>query len=199
MVPVNALEATSSTFVGHEWGAFWSRAGPGVVRISWYDLIGPFKISFRRPSSGIIRPALRSAIIALFIELPLLLFFSIWLVHPFARYLAGDDKVAMITTKMWRTIDWCYIFYALNTQLATILLATRPKWYLLNSLTVNLLWVLPWCIALQVGIRITEGTAWRYHAVIFGGSLVLSFWITLVILALWIRRLRSGEMRPKSA
>jgi hypothetical protein len=97
---------------------------------------------------------------------------------------------------MWRTIDWCYIFYAVNTQLATILLATRPKWYLVNSLSVNLLWVLPWCIALQVGIVITESTAWTYHAIIFGGSLVLSFWVTLVVLAMWTRKMITGKMVP---
>ena len=46
--------------------------------------------------------------------------------------------------------------YGTDTQLAAILLATRPKWYLMNSLAVNIFWVFPWATALQVGIPITE-------------------------------------------
>lgn len=94
---------------------------------------------------------------------------------------------------MWRTIDWCYIFYALSTQLATILLATRPRWYLYQSLASNLLFVLPWAIALTQ-VHITVDDAWTYHSVIFGGSLVFSFWDILVVDGVWAWRLRKGKM-----
>ncbi|KAG8911619.1 hypothetical protein FRC01_005616 [Tulasnella sp. 417] len=129
------------------------------------------------------------------VEVPLCLVFSFALVKPFSKYLSNSDVVADITTRMWKTIDWCYIFYAVNTQLASILLATTPAWYFGNSLVVNFLWVFPWATALQVGIPITEKTAWPYHATIFGGSLVLSFIVTLIILTIWTRRLRAGKMK----
>lgn len=38
-------------------------------------------------------------------------------------------------------------------------------------------------------------TAWPYHATIFGGSLVLSFIVTIIILTFWTRRLRAGRMK----
>lgn len=50
---------------------------------------------------------------------------------------------------MWRTIDWCYVFYEMSTMLVTMLFATRPKWYLYQSLASNLLYVLPWAIFCQ--------------------------------------------------
>lgn len=191
MVPVSALEATTSTFVGHEWGAFWTRSSANT-KASWHDLIGKHLLfyllidhsSLKHPppgsrrfrfrhllhspsvpnasasapashhpkSHGILRPSLHSIILALLFELPLCLLFSLWLAYPFALYLTQNPVVAAITTRMWRTIDWCYIFYAVNTQMAAVLLATRPRWYLGNSLVVNVGWVAPWCIALQVGI-----------------------------------------------
>lgn len=118
--------------------------------------LGPPRFLFHQESSGIIRPALRSTLIAVVVEIPLCLFFSLFLALPFARYISGSSIVADITAHMWRTIDWCYIFYALSTQFATILLATKPKWYLVNSALVNIFWVLPWAIAMQVGINVTE-------------------------------------------
>lgn len=36
--------------------------------------------------------------------------------------------------------------------------------------------------------------AWRYHAVIIGGSLVLSFWATVVVLGMWIRKMLKGTL-----
>ncbi|KAG9047375.1 hypothetical protein FS837_002428 [Tulasnella sp. UAMH 9824] len=193
MVPVNALEATSGTFGGHAWNDWRARAkASGNFKAKWSDIFGPRNL---RSMKGITRPALRSATIALLVEVPLCLIFSFAAVKPFAKYLSNSDVVAVITTRMWKTIDWCYIFYAVNTQLASILLATTPAWYFGNSLVVNLLWVFPWATALQVGIPITEKTAWPYHATIFGGSLVLSFIVTLIILTFWTRRLRSGKMK----
>ncbi|QRV83623.1 MATE efflux family protein [Ceratobasidium sp. AG-Ba] len=196
MVPVNALSATSSTFVGHEWGLWRERAlTQGFNQASLKDLLGPFKIIPLHQSTGIFRPALRSTFIALLIEVPLCLAFSFALAKPFARYLSDSDTVAAITTKMWRTIDWCYIMYGTDTQLAAILLATRPKWYLMNSLAVNIGWVFPWCVALQVGIPITESSAWTYHSIVFGGSLVASFIVTIGAVILWALWLLQGKVK----
>ena len=93
-----------------------------------------------------------------------------------------------------QTIDWCYIFYAVSTQLASILLATRPRWYLGQSLVSNIFWVLPWAIVVQV-IGLNKDTAWKWHAIIFGGSLVVSFVIIIVVLTAWAWRLMSGRSR----
>ncbi|KAJ1302161.1 hypothetical protein OPQ81_000989 [Rhizoctonia solani] len=196
MVPVNALAATSSTFVGHEWGLWRERAlARGTTQASLTDIIGSRKIISTHKSSGIFRPALVSTFIALVIEIPLCLAFSFGLARPFAQYLSGSDVVAKITTQMWRSIDWCYIMYGTDTQLAAILLATRPKWYLVNSLIVNILWVFPWAVALQVGIPITESSAWKYHSIVFGGSLVMSFFVTIATVAIWAIWLFRGKVK----
>src|SRR5688572_11391065 len=120
------------------------------------------------------KPAMFSALIALIVEGFIAIIFSFWLIYPFAYFLSESAVVADIVTDMWRSIDWTYICYATSTQLATILLATRTSWYLFNSVFVNMLWTFPWAIAVT-RIGITEDTAWRYHAVIFGGSMVVSF------------------------
>ncbi|CAE6437833.1 unnamed protein product [Rhizoctonia solani] len=153
MVPINTLAATASTFVGHEWGLWRERAisrgstqasltdiighewglwreraiSRGSTQASLTDIIGPRKFFSTHKSSGIFRPALISTFVALVIEVPLCLAFSFGLTRPFARYLSGSDTIAKITAHMWRSIDWCYIMYGVDTQLATILLATRPK------------------------------------------------------------------------
>jgi len=93
-----------------------------------------------------------------------------------------------------QTIDWCYIFYALSTQLATILLATRPPWYLYQSLVSNLCWVLPWAIVVS-RIGITPEDAWKYHSIVFGGSLVFSFFDIAIFDAVWAWMLLQGKMR----
>ncbi|TLS20292.1 uncharacterized protein PpBr36_11452 [Pyricularia pennisetigena] len=142
MVPVQALEQTSLAFVGHAWG-------------DWRREIG---VQIRRPKATrqtivkLTRPALVSLAIALAIEVPVCLFLTYFGARPFARYLSGSDEVADVTAMMWRTIDWCYIFYAMSTMLATILLATRPRWYLLQSLVSNMLYVLPWAIPLDLDL-----------------------------------------------
>lgn len=58
----------------------------------------------------------------------------------------------------------------------------------------NLLYILPWCIALTV-IGITPDSAWKYHALIFGGSLVVSFLIIVGVLSLWAWKLLKGTVR----
>ncbi|KAF9524154.1 hypothetical protein CPB83DRAFT_861703 [Crepidotus variabilis] len=181
MVPVQSLEATSNAFVGHRWGQF--RA-----------LVGPSTPATKKGIFGVTKPALISVLISLIVEVPLCIFMSFWAVKPFAKYLSGSDVVATITSHMWRTIDWCYICYAVSTQLATILLATKPRWYLYQSLVSNLGYCLPWAIAITK-IGITPDTAWKYHAYIFGGSLVVSLVITTVVVALWCQRVAAGRMK----
>jgi hypothetical protein len=63
------------------------------------------------------------------IESPICLGLALRGAGPFAKYLSQSDEVAAITAMMWRSIDWCYICYAVSTQLATILLATQARWY----------------------------------------------------------------------
>ncbi|KAM0715045.1 hypothetical protein Q7P37_009510 [Cladosporium fusiforme] len=184
MVPVQALEATSLAFVGHAWGA-------------WRRDVG---VALRRPNAKvrqlreIAQPALISCLIALAIEIPMCLFLSFYGAQRFALYLSASSSVAEITERMWKTIDWCYIFYALSTQLATILLATRPRWYLYQSLVSNLCWVLPWAIAVA-RIDITPEDAWTYHSIVFGGSLVFSFFDILIWDGIWAWALWKGRMR----
>ncbi|EPE09144.1 hypothetical protein F503_06920 [Ophiostoma piceae UAMH 11346] len=185
MVPVQALEATSLAFVGHAWGA-------------WRHSIG---VDTRRPSPvpprtllGIVRPALKSLSVALVVEVPLAIALSVRGAQLFARFLSGSDEVADVTAYMWRTIDWCYIFYAASTQMATVLLATRPTWYLYQSLASNFLYVLPWAVVCQVA-SLDAGNAWGYHRFVFGGSLIFSFLTIAVVTALWTWTLLTGRAR----
>ncbi|KAL1895874.1 hypothetical protein Sste5346_004971 [Sporothrix stenoceras] len=185
MVPVQSLEATSLTFVGHVWGAWRHSIGvdnrkPGAVP--------------NRTIMKTVRPALISLGLALTVEVPLAIILSVCGARPFARYLSGSDAVADVTAYMWRTIDWCYIFYAASTQIATILLATRPPWYLYQSLASNLLYVLPWAIACQAA-HLDADNAWTYHRFVFGGSLVFSFLDVSVVIALWVWILHSGRAK----
>lgn len=115
MVPVQALEATALTFVGHAWGQW--RSGVGDVlyaKTMRGDLFRKCitnirflqKQSNRERFTDMIRPALISAFIALVIELPICLFLTLFGWRSFARYLSGSDAVATLTFHMWRTIDW---------------------------------------------------------------------------------------------
>ncbi|KAK5126067.1 hypothetical protein LTR85_011422 [Meristemomyces frigidus] len=85
MVPVQALEATSLTFVGHAWGA-------------WRRLVG---LDARRPTatSKQLR-ALVSCLIGLAVEVPLCLFLSFYGARRFAHYISGSVPVSLITEKM---------------------------------------------------------------------------------------------------
>ncbi|KAK2769810.1 hypothetical protein CKAH01_15005 [Colletotrichum kahawae] len=184
MVPVQALEQTSLAFVGHAWGA-------------WRRIIGVQNLQPKAKKTNILvltRPALLSLIIAVIIEVPICLFLTYFGARPFARYLSGSDEVADVTAMMWRTIDWCYIFYAMSTMLATVLLATRPRWYLWQSLASNFLYVLPWAIVCQTA-NLSADRAWTYHSLVFGGSLVFSFVDILIVDALWTWTLMTGRMK----
>ncbi|KAK0660474.1 hypothetical protein QBC41DRAFT_286436 [Cercophora samala] len=186
MVPVQSLEATALAFVGHRWGAWRREIGTTTRK--------PGKVAFKPVIFRIVKPALVSLSLAMLVEIPLAIFLSIWGAKSFAKYLSASDEVAEVTAYMWRTIDWCYIFYAASTQLAAILLATRPKWYLYQSLVSNLLYVLPWAIVCQVK-ELDEGNAWTYHSFVFGGSLVFSLIDVLVVDGLWLWTLMTGRAR----
>ncbi|KAK0702306.1 hypothetical protein B0H67DRAFT_595467 [Lasiosphaeris hirsuta] len=183
MVPVLALEATSLAFIGHRWGAWRREIGVKTLQPAGVTFQTLFRIS---------KPAFVSLALALAVEVPLAIFLSLWGARPFAQYLSGSDDVADVTAYMWRSIDWCYVFFAASTQMATILLATRPKWYLYQSLASNLLYVLPWAIVCQVK-ALDESSAWKYHGLVFGGSLVFSFVDVTVVVGLWAWTLFKGK------
>lgn len=188
MVPVQALEATTLTFVGHNWGTWRREAAGGQQHTSKFKPTATL-VQLHK----IIRPALKSCLLALMLEVPICLFLSFYGARRFALYLSASERVAEITANMWRTIDWCYIFYAVSTQLAAILLATRPRWFLYQSLVSNLAWVLPWAIAVtRIGIEPND--AWTYHSIVFGGSLVFSFFDVLVVDMIWGWTLKKGRM-----
>ncbi|EFR02046.1 hypothetical protein MGYG_05048 [Nannizzia gypsea CBS 118893] len=99
MVPVQALEATSLTFVGHKWGELRHR----ITRTC----------GNRRPKGdllNIVKPALISAGIALLVEVPLCIFLAFFGCQRFALYLSGSQVVSEITAEMWRSIDWYLSF-----------------------------------------------------------------------------------------
>ncbi|KAH6629581.1 hypothetical protein C7974DRAFT_434096 [Boeremia exigua] len=186
MVPISALEATTLTFIGHSWGQV--RASLDYLN----DSVQPHLPS--RQLWRIVRWAFYSIGIVLVFEVPLCLLMSFLGAEPFARYLSGSEKVAKIAARMWRTIDWCYILYGISTQLAAILVSTRPRWYLYQSLASNILYVLPWAIVCQV-VDLDAGDAWTYHSLVFGGSLVFSFFIIIAVDGVWALRLNRGKTR----
>jgi Na+-driven multidrug efflux pump len=190
MVPVMALEATTLTFTGHSWGRF--RAGMAVSTESFKP-----KATVRQIWS-VARWAGYSVVIVLLIEIPLCLAMSFAGAKPFARYLSGSEEVSLIAARMWRTIDWCYIMYGVSTQLAALLVSTRPRWYLYQSLASNILYVLPWAVVCQV-VKLNASDAWTYHSLVFGGSLVFSFFVIIAVDAVWAIRLSKGKMNVKPA
>jgi Na+-driven multidrug efflux pump len=190
MVPIMALEATTLTFVGHSWGQFRASSVPnGPSAKSRASFCQIFNIS---------RWAIYSVAIALLSEIPICLIMSFVGAESFAFYLSGSEEVSRIAARMWRTIDWCYILYAVSTQLAAVLVSTRPRWYLYQSLASNILYVLPWAIVCQV-VKLNAGDAWTYHSLVFGGSLVFSFFVIIAMDASWVYTLRKGKMTVRSA
>jgi hypothetical protein len=53
--------------------------------------------------------------------------------------------------------------------------------------------VLPWAIVCKVG-ELDPSNAWTYHSLVFGGSLVFSFFDVLVVDILWAWRLLTGRL-----
>lgn len=98
MVPVQALEASSLTFVGHAWGTF--RRAHASHAVSAYPKATKKEVWL------IVRQALVSVGIALVVEIPLCIFLAAFGARPFALWLSGSEAVAAITEHMWRTIDW---------------------------------------------------------------------------------------------
>ncbi|KAL4984092.1 hypothetical protein BDW68DRAFT_190759 [Aspergillus falconensis] len=182
MVPVQALEATTLTFVGHAWGQLKQK--DDGRRRSWISLY------------RIIRPAILSGIIVLAVEIPLLIFMSLSGCESFAFWLSQSERVSEIVTHMWHTIDWCYILYGVSTQLAAILLATRTSWYLAQSLISNIFYVLPWAVVCQI-VHLSVDNAWTYHSLVFGGSLVFSFGEILLVDIFWAFRFLTGKLSTR--
>ena len=102
-------------------------------------------------------------------------------------------QVVKTANRRLQNIDWCYIFYALATQIAAILLATNPRWYLYQALGSNLLWVLPWAIVVTK-VQMPAQDAWTFYSVIFGGSLVFDAFDVSLVVAIWAWRLAKGKM-----
>ncbi|KAL5341400.1 hypothetical protein BJX70DRAFT_386698 [Aspergillus crustosus] len=176
------------------WGVF-STIRWGLIMLLWGQL--KQRTDGRRWSWAslyvVTRPAILSVMIAIAIEIPLLIFMSLFGCRSFAFWLSQSDPAADIVEHMWRTIDWRYILYAISTQLAAILLATRTSWYLVQSLISNVCYVLPWAIVCQVA-SLNKDNAWTYHSLVFGGSLVFSFGEILVIDAYWAFRFLRGKL-----
>lgn len=40
-----------------------------------------------------------------------------------------------------------------------------------------------------------EDNAWTYHSIIFGGALVFSFFVVVLVLGIWAWRLMKGKVR----
>jgi hypothetical protein len=159
----------------------------------------------------IVRPALLSAGIVFVIEVPLYIFLALFGCRPFAYFLSRSDAVAEIVEQMWQTIDWqvdqraensdtncprCYLIYAVNTQLVSVMPATRPDWYLYQSLVSNLAYILPWAIVCDV-VDLNPDNAWTYHSLVFGSSLVFSFVECVVVEAILAWMFVAGKLAGK--
>lgn len=114
MVPVQALEASSLTFIGHAWGRWRASVGVEQVRAkaTRAELLGKAFHSFCLRSlifipAEITRPAFTSALIAVMVEVPLCIMLALWGARPFAYYLSRSEVVAEITEKMWKV---CFSF-----------------------------------------------------------------------------------------
>ncbi|KXS20257.1 hypothetical protein M427DRAFT_405693 [Gonapodya prolifera JEL478] len=204
MVPSNALEASSSTFVGHAWSTFQTNhvSVKDVPGTSSVEPLVPSAISGEPQTDSsrdetslyrityqslwlVVKYAFYSGCIVLVTELVLLAVMSAGVAKQFALYLSGDSDAATLTATMWRAMDWCHILFVVSVQMATILLASKPIIYLFTSLMCNICWVMPWCIAVP-HLNLTPESALPYHAIIFGGSLVVGFVFTVVSLGVWV-------------
>ncbi|KAE8383753.1 hypothetical protein BDV26DRAFT_250731 [Aspergillus bertholletiae] len=184
MVPVQALEQSTLTFVGHKWGKW---------RHDHVSETTPQPKATKSHLMKICRPAFKSCVIALVFEVIMCIALSIRGIRGFAYYLSGSTVVAQITQRIWKQIDWTYIFYGVNYQLAAILLACSPRWYLYQALGSNFLWMLPWAIFATV-MTVSQSSAWTYYAIIFGGALVFDFINVSIVLAIWALRLSWGRV-----
>ncbi|KAJ6126225.1 hypothetical protein N7471_010718 [Penicillium samsonianum] len=90
MVPVLALETSTLTFIGHNWGHFRASKETENPGASIKGIL------------GILRPALMSCFIALIFEVVLFAALSVHGIHAFAYYLSGSTNVATISQRMWK-------------------------------------------------------------------------------------------------
>ncbi|KAI8917535.1 hypothetical protein DFJ77DRAFT_488310 [Powellomyces hirtus] len=170
MVPAGAFEQAALAFIGHAWGKYKVQAAQ--------------KGSNDDADVNVVRPAMISFLYTLIIEAVLALLMSFVLIKPFAQYLSGDAAVAELTTRMFKQLDWCYVLFTVHLQLGAILLATRLDIWFVTALSSNILWVLPWCIALAVG-AVSVDRAWYFYGIIFGGGLVLNFFVVSAGVGFW--------------
>ncbi|TVY45942.1 hypothetical protein LOCC1_G002756 [Lachnellula occidentalis] len=201
MVPLQALEASTLTFIGHKWGRWRkfkgsedSKTGNNKREIN--EMLNQGSNGTEKPKTDakvpgankqtifyIVSQAWASSSTGLAIEI-FIFFLLFWAVKDFAYYLSQSHNVAEIVQHMWRTVDWCYMFYAISYQLAAILIATTPRFFFAQGLVTSVLWLLPWAIACSK-IKLTEQNAWTYHGVAFGGVLIADFFTTIATCVLW--------------
>ncbi|KAJ5369930.1 uncharacterized protein N7496_006022 [Penicillium cataractarum] len=186
MVPVQALETSTLAFVGHNWAFFRESKESQYPKAS------------RKEVLGILRPALMSCLVGLVYEVVLFASLSVQGVQLFAYYLSGSRTVAKATQEMWKVVDWTYIFYGLSYQLAAVLLATSPRWYLYQALCSNIFWMLPWAIFVTK-ITLPQSSTWTYYAIIFGGANVFDFFDVSLITMAWLYRLVKGKVKINPA
>ncbi|KAI6191157.1 hypothetical protein M3Y97_00197500 [Aphelenchoides bicaudatus] len=183
MTFVQALETSSLTFVGHRWGEWRAKVGSFIER----------PMASNKDLLRIAQPAIFSALIGLIIEILIFIFMSLWGAKNFAFYLSGSETVAAIVSKMWNTIDWTYICFAIAVCLSTILLATTPKLFFIQALCSEIFWMLPWAIAVTQ-INMTQDP-WFFHAIIFGGAFLVNFGSVFVFCVIWAYRLKKGLIK----
>jgi hypothetical protein len=121
MVPVQAAEATTLTFVGHAWGKLKQKTD--LQRWSWsslYSTINPFPlvkiVAGGLTRAVVTRPALLSVALVLTIEIPLLIFMSLYGCESIAFWLSNSRPVAKLVEKMWRTIDWYVLLASVSSH-----------------------------------------------------------------------------------
>lgn len=76
-------------------------------------------------------------------------------------YVAATRLIADVIL-LFSSFRQCYIFYGVSTSLATVLLATKTRWYLYQSLVSNLLYVLPWAIVIGQ-VPVDPNNAWAFY------------------------------------
>ncbi len=82
----------------------------------------------------------------------------------------------------------------MNYQLAAVLLATVPRWYLYQALGSNFLWMLPWAIVVTK-VKMAQADAWKFYSIIFGGALVFDFFNVGFVVLLWAWRVMKGKVK----
>jgi hypothetical protein len=108
MVPVNALQASSLTFIGHEWSVWHARVDARNSKpiANKADLIGVWSCLIPIPLLncvlGIIKPAFISAGLALAVEVPICVLLSVWGMRRFSYYLSDSMEVVLVAQKMWQ-------------------------------------------------------------------------------------------------